>query len=162
MTRPRERKYDVMIGEGKNVESKIMTSEELRLLAWNRFKVIICIVTARMVVTSSSGERIVYEDRWPRMGRVSLRLLEALLLNSGEYLTPVDLAEITGNDNLRENGTVAARILAIRKTLWDRNETYIQTQKTPGHYAARWTGKPFIWVKRAPNELSAPHTTDGT
>lgn len=88
------------------------------------------------------------------MGRVTLKILEALLLNGGEYLTPADLAEITGNDNLRENSNVAARIMAIRRTLNDDNETYVQTQKTPGHYAVRWTGRPFIWIERAPNDLA--------
>ena len=85
------------------------------------------------------------------MGETTLAILETLLLNSGEYLSPEELAELTGNPNLKRNSALAARILAIRKTLHDDNETYIQTQKTPGHYAVRWTGRPWIWIERAPD-----------
>lgn len=146
MRRLRERKYDVIIGDGRNVECKILTEKELAALPWRYFKLIVCMVSARMVVTSSSGKRIEYLGRWPRMGRVTLELLQCLLLESCTYVTPAELAQMTGNHNLQRNECVAARIMALRKALHDANETYIQTRKTPGHYAIRWTGKPFIWI----------------
>lgn len=154
MRRLPQRKYYVTRGVGNKVASETMTKEQLEAIEGSQFELILCMVTARMVVTSSSGKRIEYFRQWPRMGRVSLQLIEAILLNSGEYLTPADLAEITGNDNLRENSNVAARIMAIRRTLHDDNETYVQTRKTPKHYAVRWSGRPFIWIERAPNDLA--------
>jgi len=146
--RPQERKYLIIRGVGNKVVEETVSAGDLAQIVKKEYDLVICKATGTMVVTSPSGKRITYEGKWPRMGETSLDVLEALLINGNEYLKPSELADLTGNRNLKRNSALAARILAIRKTLHDKTEKYIQTQKTPGHYAVRWTGRPWIWIER--------------
>jgi len=159
MKQPPTRKYCVLKGVGHDVTEETLNADQLAAIDRDEFDLVISKITAEMIVRLPSGKRVKYTGRWPRMGPSSSALLEALLLNTTEFVSPKELAELCANTNMMENTALAARILSLRKTLGDCGEHFIETQKTPGHYAVRWTGRPWLMIERAPADARVTQAT---
>jgi len=97
-----------------------------------------------------SGERIEHRGRWPGMGSVMLAVLQALIVNSGDFLTPAEIAVITGISSLRENNNLSARVAKLRRFFRDTNQRFIETRDS-GSYAIRLPQcRTFLWLERIP------------
>ena len=98
------------------------------------------------------------DDEWiehrqgisPGLGDVCLRIIQALQLNPGEFLTPPEIAELTGRDSLRENNVLSARLMAIRKAHKEcHSKPHFFLSRRPGGFAVAWNPRcSWIWLER--------------
>ena len=143
-----QKKYDVMTYDGHEVIAKTMQAREVKALKPKSFDHYVSTCTGDLGFMASSGKWVEYHNKWPGLGPVGLAILQALQLNAGDYLTPAELAELTGYDSLRSNEVLAARIHAIRKLHRDKGERFIET-RTSGGYAVRWPKeRTWLWINR--------------
>ena len=143
-------KYDVTEYDGHEVTTRVVTADELAQLAPQSFDHYMSTCSATLGFRTCDGRWRKCIKTWPRMGPTSTAILRALQLNPGDFLTPRDVAVITGHDPLRNGQALQARICAIRKTHEDPGDWFIETRTCDG-YAVRWLPKrTWLWVDRLP------------
>jgi DNA-binding winged helix-turn-helix (wHTH) protein len=148
--RKKRRRYEVGTYDLKEVEFQVLAAEEHAAIDLTSRDFAYSTVDGTVGFRTREGKWIEHEHRWPGVGEVGLKLLQALLLNAGDYLGPKQLAALTGVRTLRENGNVAARVSALRKALGNSGEWFIETRRIGG-YAVRWNPeRTWIWVEGLP------------
>jgi hypothetical protein len=155
MNKNMTRQYQVTRNNGAEVTTVPVIAGEVEAIRPQDFDFYMSKPDATLGFQDHKGKWHEWSSSWPRLGPVCLDILEALQLNAGDYLTPTDLAEITGYESLRENGNLAARVCAIRHTLGNSGSRFIET-RTAGGYAIRWPkNRTFVVVERVPSTKQA-------
>ena len=145
-----QKRYEVNRYDGNEIVTETVTTDCLRTLKPKSSDHYVSTCTGAFCFRTASGKWVEYHNKWPGLGPVGLVILQALQLNPGDYLTPAELAELTGYDSLRGNEVLAARIHAIRKLHRDKSERFIETRRSGG-YAVRWPKeRTWLWVDRLP------------
>ena len=140
--------YDKTCYDGHEVTVERISAEELRGIRLKDFDFFMTKVDAVLAFLTESDEWVEYVKTWPRLGPVTLSVLNALQLNPGEFLTPGQIGRIAGYASLGTVETLVARVHAMRKTLMDSNGWFVET-KTSGGYGVRWVGgRTWIWIER--------------
>lgn len=146
-----EKKYEVMQYDRHEVTARSVTADELLSIEPRKFNHYISTRDRIYGFRSRSGKWIKHRKRWPRMGPISKAILRALQLNPGEFLSPDEIAELTGRISLREHDVLTARIYAIRKAHDDSGDWFIETTTDDG-YAVRWREeRTWLWIDRIPS-----------
>jgi len=141
-------RYDVSQYDGNEVLAKTLTVEEKRKLKPKQFDCFMSLSDGVLGFRAKDRKWREYHGRWPRIGPVSLKILQAVMLNPGDFLSPVQILDLTGYESLLDGGVLAARIHGLRKTFLDTTEYFIQTRKSAG-YALRWSkSRTWLWVER--------------
>jgi DNA-binding response OmpR family regulator len=100
---------------------------------------------------TATGDWEKYEEKWPKLGPVGLRVLHALQLNPGDFLCPSEIAALTGWRSLERNGALTALIMRLRKAHKEQGQAepwFIET-KTAGGYGVRWPkDRTWMWIER--------------
>lgn len=87
---------------------------------------------------------------WPGIGDRCIRIIQALQLNPGEFLTPREIAELTGRFTLRDSNALSARLLKIREAHKEsyRKQHFFLSRKAGG-YGIAWNPKcTWMWIER--------------
>ncbi len=143
-----QKRYEVTRYHGNEIVTETVTTDCMRTLKPKSSDHYVSTCTGDFGFRTASGKWVEYHNKWPGLGPVGLAILQALQLNPGDYLTPTELAELTGYGSLRRNEVLAARIHAIRKLHRDKGERFIETRQSGG-YAVRWPGeRTWLWVDR--------------
>lgn len=142
------RVYDLTSYDGHEVVARTIDREGLEALDPQQFDHFIATHIGVFAFRNELGRWIEYSQTWPRLGPVGIKVIRALQLNPGDFLTPRDIAELTSYDSLRQNENLAARICAIRKSHQDTSERFFETRRAGG-YAVRWQAeRTWVWVER--------------
>ena len=143
-----QHRYEIREYDGHEMTARTVTADELAQLTPQSFDHYISTCSGILAFRACSGQWKQHVKKWPRMGKVSTAILRALQLNAGDFLTPREIAVITGYDSLRIGQTLQARICAIRKALEDCKDWFIETRTSDG-YAVRWSAeRTWLWVDR--------------
>ena len=155
------RKYDVTQYDGREVTVTRMTAAEVRGLKPQTFDHFISTRDAIMAFRTASGKWIEWRNEWPGVGPVGLAILRSLQMNPGDFLTPEDIAELTGVNSLKRNEVLAARVCRLREAHADKSQRFIETRTASG-YAIRWPReRTWLWVDLAPvAAIDKPLTVD--
>jgi hypothetical protein len=144
------RKYDVTQYDGREVTVTRMTAAEVQKIKPQAFDYFISTRDAILAFRTAAGKWIEYRNKWPGVGPVGLAILRSLQMNFGDFLTPEDIAELTGINSLKRNEVLAARSCRLRKTHADKSQRFIET-RTADRFAIRWPReRTWLWVDRAP------------
>jgi hypothetical protein len=144
------RRYDVMQYDGREVTVTRMTPAEVRGLKPQAFDHFISTCDAILAFRTATGKWIECRNEWPGVGPVGLAILRSLQMTPGDFLTPKDIAELTGYRSLERNEVLAARVCALRNAHGDKAQRFIET-RTAGGYAIRWPReRTWLWIDRAP------------
>ena len=147
--RKNQHSYEITEYDGHETTMRIISADELTQLAPQTFDLYMCTCSATLAFRTHCGEWREHVKEWPRMGKVATAILRALLLNAGDFLTPRDIATITGYASLRNPQALQARICAIRKTLDDDQRGRIIETRKSDSYAVRWAReRTWLWVDR--------------
>jgi hypothetical protein len=148
-----ERQYQLTIYDANGMTVKTVDGKEKAALKPQNYDLYYAPHDGVLAFRDAAGNWVEYRGHWPRFGLKCLAILQALLLNAGDFLTPADLAEITNMPEMRENTVLAARVHAMRKSLRDPGARFIETRTSNG-YAIRWTpGRTFLWGELIPSAL---------
>lgn len=152
-TRPR---YQVTIGApGCANEAKTVNATELREIDLTTFDFAYVPVHGYYTYRDAAGDLKKRPLDGAGLGDSTFPILQALQLNAGEFLTPLEIAELVGNRCLYEDSNLlAAAIRRIRAALGETGKTqrFVRTRRNGG-YALMWPEKnlSWIWIERAPS-----------
>jgi len=145
-----QKRYQMTRYDGREMTTKTVTAKDLKALKVQSFDHYISPPSGVLGFRNSSGQWVEHKKRWPGLGPVGLDILRALQLNPGDFLTPPELAELTGHQSLRRNEALAARVHAIRDAHEDKIERFVET-RTSGGYAIMWPkDRTWLWIDRLP------------
>jgi hypothetical protein len=143
-----DRRYESNSYDGRDFKTDTVSAESVASVSGPEFDHFMSSCNGVLGFRTSNGKCVEYREKWPRMGRITLDVLKILQLNPGDFLTPEDIAALTGHLSLRANETLAARVCAIRKTHQDESERFIETRKGGG-YGLRWPkDRTWLWIDR--------------
>lgn len=155
-----DQRYELTQFDGIEITTRSVGTEELRAVKPESYDVYISTSSGVLGFRDASGDWIEFRNRWPRLGPVTIAILRAIQLNPGDFLTPAQITELTGYDSLRENTVLAARIYALRQSLRDRDQRFVETSTADG-YAIRWSSqRTWLWVDRIATKQDARHPND--
>ena len=142
-----QKKYEVTTYDGHEVAAKTMIASQVMTLKPKSFDHFISTCDGVLGYRATDGQWVEHRKTWPGMGPVGLAVLQALQLNPGDYLTPKEIAKLTGYESLKHNDVLAARVCAIRNAHSD-NRILVETRGSGG-YAIRWPKeRTWLWISR--------------
>jgi len=143
-----ERRYEITTCRMAVVSCETVETSDIESVQVDEFDMAIVPCLGLFGIRHSNGR---WEDRrreWRGIGPVGLAIIRAVQLNAGEFLTPPDLAEITGFFSLRGNEVLATSIYRLRRALDSKPEHFVETRRAGG-YAIRWPpSRSWIWIDR--------------
>ena len=133
-------RYEVTFYDGQAIATRTMTREQV--LAINPQSVDHCLSPDLGIWAFKTAEGEWIEHRggiWPGLGDTGIKVISATQLNPGEFLTPADIAELTGYATLRKGYALSARLMALREAHREsgRNPHFFQSRRAGG-YAIGW------------------------
>ena len=146
-----EPKFEIRRYDGKEVSVQTVTREEARAINPQSADHYFDLVHDVLAFRTATGEWV--EHDWKLIGDVCLDILRALQLNAGEYLTPSDLAQLTGHGSLHnsnKNNNVSARLSALRRAHGENHKSphFFRTRRGGG-MAVAWAGeRTWMWLER--------------
>ncbi len=143
-----EKKYDVTRYDGREVIARAATAKQARLYKPQAYDYYISTCWGVLGYRAAGGRWVEHQDGWEGIGPVTLPLVRAIQLNPGDYLTPEEIAQITGIGSLVRNGVLIARVYAFRRAHEGNPDRFIQTRAS-GDYAIRWPKeRTWLWIDR--------------
>ena len=143
------RRYQTTAYDGNELTVKTLSSADKLALDPQAYDLYYSLPDGILAFRDSAGNWVEYRGHWPKFGLKCISILQALLLNPGDFLSPAAIGELTGHDSLCENTVLAARVHAMRKSLRDPGARFIETRTSNG-YAIRWPReRSFLWVELA-------------
>jgi hypothetical protein len=117
-------RYEVTIYDGKDIAMKTMTREQVMAINPQSADYFLSIAFGVLAFRTAGDEWIQFDNSdWPGLGDVCIRIIQALQLNPGEFLTPDEIAELTGCHTLRNNNALSARLKARKATFLSEPQT---------------------------------------
>ena len=146
-------RYQVTIHNCNATIVKTMTDKEKMALSPEAHDLYYSPPDGLLAFRDAEGNWVKHHVHWPRFGPKCIAILQSILLNPGDFLSPAVLASRTGHDSLYENTVLAARVHGMRKSLRDPGSRFIETRRSNG-YAIRWPReRSFLWVELIPSAL---------
>jgi len=151
-------RYEVLIYDGQTITSKTMTREQV--MAVNHQSVDYFFSTAFGIWGFRTHEDEWIEHSaadWPGLGDTCIRISQTIQLNPGEFLTPQEIADLTGCFTLRSRNALSARFMKIREVHKEsfKKPHFFLSRRARG-YAVAW--KPeysWMWIERIASTMEA-------
>ncbi len=144
-------RYEALIYDGQTTTSRTLTREQVMAIDRQSVDYFLSSAFGIWAFRTTDGEWIEHcGGDWPRFGEVCIRVVQAIQLNPGEFLTPVEVADLTGRPKLRDNNALSARLMAIRRAHKESYEKphFFLTRKAGG-FAIAWNHQcSWMWVER--------------
>jgi hypothetical protein len=143
--------YEVLVYDGQTANMSTLTREQAMAIDPQSSDYFRSSAFGIIGFRTAEGEWIEYRDgSCPGLGDVCLRIIQALQLCAGEFLTPAEIAELTGRDSLRENNVLSARLMAIRKGHKESNaKPHFFLSRRAGGFAVAWNPQySWTWIER--------------
>lgn len=146
-------RYDVLAYDGQTINSNTVTHEQVMAINHQSADYFLSSVFGIWAFRTAEDEWIEHRGGdWPEFGEVCIRVVQAIQLNPGEFLTPVEIAELTGRSKLRENNNLSARLMAIRKAHREcHKKPHFFLSRKAGGFGVSWNPeRTWMWVERIP------------
>jgi len=146
-----KQRYEVTIYDGQDVTTRPMTREQVMEINPQSFGYFFSTVFGIWAFRTANDEWIEHEAAdWPGIGDTCIRIIQAVQFNPGEFLTPTEIAELTGYATLRNKNALSARLKAIREA---HKESYkapnFFSSRRDGGFAIAWNAeKTWAWIER--------------
>jgi len=146
-------RYDVLVSDGQTITAKTMTREQVMAINPQSVHYFMSIVFGILGFRTEGDEWIQFNNSdWPGLGDVCIKIIQALQLNPGEFLTPAEISELTGYWSLRNGNALSARLKAIREAHKEsfQKPHFFLSRRSKG-YAIAWNPKcSWMWIERIP------------
>ena len=144
-------RYDALFCDGQTITSKNMTREQVMGINPRSFEYFLSPDFNIRAFRTAKDQWIEYSARdCPGLGDVCIRIIQALLLNPGEFLSPREISELTGRSTLADNNALSARLMAIREAHKEsfKEQNFFLSRKAGGFGIAWNPTKSWCWIER--------------
>jgi hypothetical protein len=146
-------RYEVMIYDGQTITTKTMTREQVMELNPQAVDYFLSMAFGILGFRTNEDEWIQFNNAdWSGLGDVCIKIIQAILLNPGEFLKPQEIADLTDCFTLRNPNALSARLMAIRKVHKEsyRKPRFFLSRKTGGFAIAFNPQCSWMWIERIP------------
>lgn len=144
-------RYEVTTYDGQEITTRTMTRQQVMEINHQSVDYFLSAAFGIWGFRTDQDEWVEYNaGDWPGLGDRCIRIIQAIQFNPGDFLTPQEIANLTGRSTLRDNNALSARLMKIREV---HNETaqkphFFQSRR-PGEYAIAWNPeKTWMWIER--------------
>ncbi len=144
-------RYDILAYDGQTVTNKTMTRQQVMAINPQSVDYFFSTTFGIWGFRTDEDEWVEHSAAdWPGIGNTCIRIIQAVQLNPGEFLTPQDITELTGYFTLRDNNALSARLMKIREA---HKESYKKPHfflsRKAGGYAIAWNPQcTWMWIER--------------
>lgn len=137
-------------GPSNDMETRVLTAEELAGLRVEEYDHVLNLVTGEYAYRKPGDERVNRPLDRSGLGKDGLRILQALQLHPGVFLTPREIAELTNNWNHLDPNVLAARVRMIRRAHGENGkDPHFTVSRRCTGYALKWPAElTWIWIER--------------
>jgi hypothetical protein len=109
---------------------------------------------------TDDGRWVQHTRQWPGLGDLCLRIVKAVQLNPDIFLSPADIAFLTGRRSLSIPSNLSARLLAIRKAHGETCDkpNFFLSKRTDGFGIAWNAQRTWMWLETLPMPSSQQDT----
>ena len=144
-------RYDVLAYDGQTINAKTMTREQVMAINPQSVDYFLSIAFGIWGFRTDDDEWVEHSAAdWTGLGDTCIRIIQAIQLNPGEFLTPQEIADLTGCFTLRNPNALSARLMAIREAHREsfKKSHFPQSRRARG-YAIAWNPKySWMWIER--------------
>jgi len=149
--KPNKSRYEQTVYDGEPYTTKTVTYDQVMQINSQSVDHFMSPAFGTFGYRTAEGQWVEHRaGNWPGLGDTSIRIIQALQLNPGEFLTPTQIADITGRPSLRENNVLSARLMAIRKAHKEScKKPHFFLSRRAGGFAVAWNPEcSWTWVVR--------------
>ena len=143
--------YEVTTYNGQTTSTNTMTREQAMAINPQSVHYFLSCALGIWGFRAADGNWVEHRGSdWPGLGQVGIRMIQALQLNPAEFLTPTEIADITGRSRLGDNKALSARLMALRKAHGESfKKPHFFLSRRDGGFAIAWNPQStWMWVER--------------
>lgn len=147
-------RYEVTYYDGQDISTQVLSRRKAVQLDPRGFDYFLSVSMGLWFFRTAEGEWVEHHDGiWPGFGNTCIKIVRATQLNTPEFVTPEDIAAVTGYNTLRNNNALSARWKAIRVAHQEdfRQPNFFLSRRSGGFGVAWNPNKTFCWVERIPS-----------
>jgi hypothetical protein len=131
---PIKARYEIIMYDGQQFSKNVITKEDFLSMKRDAVDHVLAIDLGLWCFRAADGQWIEKDLSEVSIGEVSLKLLECMQCEPGEYFTPIDIAEITQINSLRNPNNLSARLRALRISHLEsaKHQNFFQSKRTGG------------------------------
>ena len=150
LIRPR---YELWNYDGKTSSAETITKNDVLSIDRKSVDHFLALDFGIWAFRTSDGNWMEYDLSERPLGPISLKILDVVRCEPGEYFSPADVAELTGLEKLKNPNNLSARWRAIRLAhLETHKQSNFFLSKRPGGMGIAWQpSKTFIQIDRIRN-----------
>lgn len=148
--------YELIMYDQRKFSKDSITKEAFYSMAKEDVDHIMAIDFGFWGFRTADGQRIERDLSEFTIGHVSLKVLEAVQCEPGDYFSPADMAELTGIATLREPNNLAACWRRLRLSLHEtfHKPNFLLSKRTGGYGVAWNPDRSFIQITRIAHNTS--------
>jgi hypothetical protein len=102
--------YEVTQYDRREIATRTMTRRQVMELDPHMVDYFLSVTLGIWSFRAADGRRVEHrEGTWPGFGNTCIRIVRAAQLNTPEFVTPPEIAAVTGCSTLRNNNVLSAR-----------------------------------------------------
>ena len=146
-------RYEITVYKQSDISTQIMTRSDALAIRPESVDHYLAPAFGLWAHRTSSNKWIDHNIKWPRLGSVCIKVIQAVQLNPGEFLSPQEVSELTGIQGADLNNWLAARWLAIRKAHQESfRKPFFFLSRRSGGMAVAWNPqRSWMWIHRIMN-----------
>ncbi len=109
-----KQRYELIVYENRQFSKDVITKEEFLTMQRDAFDHVLAVDLGLWCFRTRDGRWIENDLSEVSIGDTSLKVLECIQCEPGEFSSPNDVAEITGIDSMREPNNLSARLSSLR------------------------------------------------
>ena len=144
-------RYEFIAYDGQTINNRTMTRQQVGAINPQSFDYFLSTAFGIWGFRTKSGEWIEYcNGDWQGIGTTCIKIIQALQINPGEFLSPAEIVGLTGYHSLRNSNTLSARLMAIREAHKEthKNRNFFRSRRAGGYGIAWNSKKTWAWVER--------------
>lgn len=108
-------KYEIRSYLNKKLSVWTATYAKAQALNWKSYDHFLSQTFGIWSFRQADGNQIIHYYNWPGLGNKSIMLIQATQENPGINLPPIEIYNLTGEENFLDNNNISARWMHLRK-----------------------------------------------
>jgi hypothetical protein len=151
-------RYQVTAYDGNDTDTIVMTRKQALEINYQSYDHFMSLDLGVMGFRTNDGKWHEFRNGdWPGIGDTGIKIIQAIQLNAKDFLTPKDIAEVTGVETLYDSNALSARLKAIREAHLESFKDGVNffLSRKAGGYRIGWSPlKTWLWIERISPETS--------
>lgn len=148
---PQQPRCELLTYDGNEISTEVITHADLGSIEPTAVDHFHSRLLGILGFRTASGDWVEHRATWPKIGPVSLAILEAAQLNPGIYLDPRSIADITGIETLSDRRVLATRILKLREAHSEKGcPRFFKTIRAGGYRVCWPKERTWMWLELIP------------